>query len=221
MRLTQFCRFTCQTKRGGHQPNWPTVYTASGWGGFLLGYTWSCSRTSLSCKHLSLLVSFMSLTNSLRHRSALGNTCTRTTTSQIWQNMKNFWTCYTLVRTWKLILTTIADSSKGHCIEILRQAAICRGDVSIITMFWKDDVQLPIADFSLPHSCVNWNAIQEWSKQRSFDPMRPGYMKHPKLGKFANKRHAIFSCDWQDVTKRRPILRRTQSRYWSGGSLEA
>ncbi|KND91180.1 hypothetical protein TOPH_04039 [Tolypocladium ophioglossoides CBS 100239] len=70
----------------------------------------------------------------------------------------------------------------GHCIEILRQAAMCRGDVSI-TMYWRDDVEMPIADFTLPHSCVNWNAIQDWSEKRSFDPMKPGYMRHPELGK--------------------------------------
>lgn len=59
---------------------------------------------------------------------------------------------------------------------------MCRGDVSLITMFWKEDTAIPIADFDVPHSCVNFDAIQNWAKERSFNPMKPGYLKHPKLG---------------------------------------
>ncbi|KAI0432183.1 hypothetical protein F5Y09DRAFT_354186 [Xylaria sp. FL1042] len=69
-----------------------------------------------------------------------------------------------------------------HCIEILRQATMCRGDVSIITMFWQDDNPIPVTDFSVPHACVNWDALYVWAKERSFDPMKPGYLQHPTLG---------------------------------------
>lgn len=79
----------------------------------------------------------------------------------------------------------------GHCIEILRQAAMCRGDVSLITMFWSDDTASPVADFNVPHSCVNFDAIQDWAKERSFNPMKPGYLRHPTLGVYLLSRFSF------------------------------
>lgn len=49
-------------------------------------------------------------------------------------------------------------------------------------MFWGDMTAQPVADFDVPHTCVNWNAILDWQKERSFDPRKPGYLKHPTFG---------------------------------------
>ncbi|KAF3004009.1 hypothetical protein E8E14_008793 [Neopestalotiopsis sp. 37M] len=69
-----------------------------------------------------------------------------------------------------------------HCVEILRQAAQCRGDTSIVTMYWGDASAIPVADFDSPHACVNWEALVSWQQERRFDPKKPGYLRHPTLG---------------------------------------
>jgi hypothetical protein len=61
---------------------------------------------------------------------------------------------------------------------------MCRADVTLITMFWESHNAIPAADFGVPHACANWDAIQDWSKERAIDPMKPGYLQHPTLGKF-------------------------------------
>ncbi|KAI1337282.1 hypothetical protein F5Y15DRAFT_418047 [Xylariaceae sp. FL0016] len=70
----------------------------------------------------------------------------------------------------------------AHCIEILRQAAQCRGDTSIVTMYWGDADATPVADFDSPHACVDWEALVDWQKERRFDPKKPGLLRHPLFG---------------------------------------
>lgn len=72
--------------------------------------------------------------------------------------------------------------SVAHCIEILRQAAQCHGDTSIVTMYWGEASPIPVADFDSPHACVDWQAIMNWQQERRFDPKKPGYLRHPTLG---------------------------------------
>ncbi|KAI0396794.1 hypothetical protein F5Y17DRAFT_417825 [Xylariaceae sp. FL0594] len=70
----------------------------------------------------------------------------------------------------------------AHCVEVLRQAAQCRGDTSIVTMYWGNASPIPVADFDTPHACVDWQAIVDWQLERRFDPKKPGYLRHPTLG---------------------------------------
>ncbi|KAI1815497.1 hypothetical protein GGS20DRAFT_333095 [Poronia punctata] len=69
-----------------------------------------------------------------------------------------------------------------HCIDYLRQAAMCHGDVSLTTYHWQDDQIFPVADFNSSKACVNWDVLADWQRERLWDPMEPGYLKHPKLG---------------------------------------
>jgi Mycotoxin biosynthesis protein UstYa len=71
---------------------------------------------------------------------------------------------------------------KDHCIEVLRQGVQCRGDVSLVTIRWQASQKIPVADFKAPHECVNFDALNEWSRQRRIDVMRPGLLVHPTLG---------------------------------------
>lgn len=32
------------------------------------------------------------------------------------------------------------------------------------------------------HECINWDRLDHWMKERSFDPAAPGVMIHPTLG---------------------------------------
>lgn len=69
-----------------------------------------------------------------------------------------------------------------HCIDYLRQAAMCHGDTSLTTYYWSDDEIYPVADFNSPKACINWDVLADWQRERLWDPMKPGYLKHPKLG---------------------------------------
>ena len=41
---------------------------------------------------------------------------------------------------------------------------------------------MPLSKDDSVHECVNWEKVDDWAKQRSFDPMQPGYLNHPTLG---------------------------------------
>lgn len=71
----------------------------------------------------------------------------------------------------------------AHCIDYLRQTAMCRGDVSLTTYYWVNSGRLPVADFDAPRVCVNWERLAAWQRERVFDPMKPGWLQHPSLGK--------------------------------------
>lgn len=74
---------------------------------------------------------------------------------------------------------------------------MCRGDVSLITMYWEENTSIPAADFAVPHSCVNWDAIQTWAKDRAIDPMKPGYLHHPTLGMLLLVKCFIAEANYQ------------------------
>jgi len=69
-----------------------------------------------------------------------------------------------------------------HCLDILRQGVQCRVDVSPLTFRWGEAQVIPIANFSSPHSCANWDTFMDWSKDNAFDPYEPGLIVHPKYG---------------------------------------
>ncbi|KAI1248134.1 hypothetical protein MGN70_010383 [Eutypa lata] len=49
-----------------------------------------------------------------------------------------------------------------HCVEMLRNAIMCSGDVSVITYNWKKGHAAPKASFKSMHSCQKWDKIEEW-----------------------------------------------------------
>ncbi|KAK2752399.1 hypothetical protein FQN55_007439 [Onygenales sp. PD_40] len=84
-----------------------------------------------------------------------------------------------------------ADSSKEdiemnrlhneHCIDFLRQSAMCHGDVGLLTFEWHASSRLPLAN-ATSHQCVNWEKLDQWTKARTVDMMKPGWLVHPTLG---------------------------------------
>ncbi|KXX77723.1 hypothetical protein MMYC01_204874 [Madurella mycetomatis] len=70
-----------------------------------------------------------------------------------------------------------------HCLDLLRQSIMCHADVQPITMRWAKSVPVPGANYSTPHNCYNWEAVNNWAKSRSLDRIfEPGYLKHPVFG---------------------------------------
>jgi hypothetical protein len=68
-----------------------------------------------------------------------------------------------------------------HCIDFLRQSAMCHGDVGLITFQWMPHNRIPVAN-ATAHQCVNWNKLEKWTKARSIDMLKPGWLSHPSLG---------------------------------------
>ena len=60
---------------------------------------------------------------------------------------------------------------------------MCRGDISLVTFDWVPSTRLPLANFSRPHECVNFEKINQWSRKHAVDALEPGLLHHPVLGK--------------------------------------
>lgn len=54
-----------------------------------------------------------------------------------------------------------------HCVEMLRNAVMCFGDVSLITYNWKPGHEAPKGSFKSMHSCQKWERIEDWRRQHN------------------------------------------------------
>ncbi|MCJ1358217.1 MAG: hypothetical protein MMC33_008216 [Icmadophila ericetorum] len=62
-----------------------------------------------------------------------------------------------------------------HCLEYFREAAMCRGDTSLATMFWRDG--LPTSRVYSEHECVNWEALDSWAREKMVDMHNPDVLE--------------------------------------------
>ena len=71
-----------------------------------------------------------------------------------------------------------ADSNSDHCIEMLRLAAICRGDTALSTYSWigEADAKMPTAVDRSPHQCVDWEVLSSWVRGRAVNISEPGVL---------------------------------------------
>jgi len=69
-----------------------------------------------------------------------------------------------------------------HCIDFLRMSVMCHGDVGLITYEWHQDSRIPVAN-ATSHQCINWEKLDKWTKDRTVDMMKPGWLVHPTKGK--------------------------------------
>ena len=71
-----------------------------------------------------------------------------------------------------------------HCLELLRQSLMCNADMSIITFHWGHLQATPLANWTFPHTCKSWDAIEDWASQRHVERLfEPGWLNHPTLGR--------------------------------------
>ncbi|KAK2012793.1 hypothetical protein LZ32DRAFT_658476 [Colletotrichum eremochloae] len=78
-----------------------------------------------------------------------------------------------------------------HCLHMLREAVMCQGDTTIVTMKWNATGLRPIGNFTSPHECVNWNRLMEWVVPNSFDALADGALVHPTLGPVFKDRQLV------------------------------
>ncbi|PWY65995.1 hypothetical protein BO70DRAFT_366615 [Aspergillus heteromorphus CBS 117.55] len=77
-----------------------------------------------------------------------------------------------------------ADDSLAHCLHMLKEAVMCQGDTTVLTMMWADYRLRPIGNLTSPHECVNWDRLMEWVEPNSRDLTQEGWLVHPKFGMF-------------------------------------
>ncbi|KAF9892560.1 hypothetical protein FE257_001669 [Aspergillus nanangensis] len=69
-----------------------------------------------------------------------------------------------------------------HCIDDIRQALMCNPDLSIYTWTWIPGDRKPRPMLDIPQECVNWDKLNSWASDRSFDVFEPNLLVHPELG---------------------------------------
>ncbi|KAJ6784142.1 hypothetical protein PWT90_04172 [Aphanocladium album] len=68
-----------------------------------------------------------------------------------------------------------------HCLDFLRQSAMCHGDIGLITYIWREDSIQPVVN-ATSHQCINWDKLYGWSQDRAVDMLKPGWLMHPTKG---------------------------------------
>lgn len=46
------------------------------------------------------------------------------------------------------------------------------------------------------HQCKDWERIQEWARERSFDIYEPGLLVHPDYGELGSLKRCLVVADW-------------------------
>lgn len=68
-----------------------------------------------------------------------------------------------------------------HCLDMLRQSAMCHGDMTLVTYEWWDDLVFPQHPENTPHLCVNWDRLRSWTVDHSIKP-RGSIITNPNTG---------------------------------------
>jgi hypothetical protein len=56
-----------------------------------------------------------------------------------------------------------------HCIETLRKRLVCQPDLGVRAIAWNPDkLGVAFANNTVDSACVNWDAVQNWTRQHSF-----------------------------------------------------
>lgn len=74
------------------------------------------------------------------------------------------------------------DTHVDHCVDDIRQALMCHADTSVLTFDWRPNWRTPWPNFSVDHTCVDWDALDSWAAERSFSLFDQKSLVHPELG---------------------------------------
>lgn len=64
------------------------------------------------------------------------------------------------------LLATKVLTILDHCLEILRQALMCHGDVSLYVVHWNERSHFARAHFDTERTCRKFDKIQSWANDR-------------------------------------------------------
>jgi hypothetical protein len=77
------------------------------------------------------------------------------------------------------ILVGICLLASDHCIDVFRRNIMCNVDVGLIVFHWEGPDRVPVAEFATEHMCRNWDAVNNFVHENSFEesstkaPTRP------------------------------------------------
>ncbi|KAI2642060.1 hypothetical protein GGS21DRAFT_486918 [Xylaria nigripes] len=67
-----------------------------------------------------------------------------------------------------------------HCIEFIRQASVCHGDITLTSFKWLHDANgravEPTTKEGALHQCVQWDSLSDWAKSRRLDLFDPNLL---------------------------------------------
>ncbi|KAJ5657621.1 uncharacterized protein N7484_001270 [Penicillium longicatenatum] len=70
-----------------------------------------------------------------------------------------------------------------HCIELMRETILCRGDPTLSAFRWIDPSHHDEAHLTVDapgyHTCVNWEKLRTWNNAQAVDPFEPGALVGP------------------------------------------
>ncbi|KAL8970275.1 MAG: hypothetical protein Q9197_003891 [Variospora fuerteventurae] len=69
---------------------------------------------------------------------------------------------------------SMIKTHQGHCIEMLRQFAMCHADVGVITHHFVKGYPQPYPDFNTWHQCRNFDSVLEWARGKQLLPDNGG-----------------------------------------------
>ncbi|RAK95913.1 oxidase ustYa family protein [Aspergillus ibericus CBS 121593] len=78
------------------------------------------------------------------------------------------------------------EAHVDHCMELLREAIICRGDPTLSGFRWigpdegGEGYHLTVEAPGY-HTCVNWEKLRAWNDERAIDAFEPGVLVGPNL----------------------------------------
>ena len=69
-----------------------------------------------------------------------------------------------------------------HCLDLLRQALMCRADTSLMTFHWEDGEREPMLKLESPeHVCVDWDDLMEKVGDRRVSDADMDRLTNPSL----------------------------------------
>jgi len=71
-------------------------------------------------------------------------------------------------------------SHVDHCIDWLRVAAMCRGDVTVSVLQWDAPTKSKLeSEYPVPHQCVDFGLIARWAEENAIDVSKKGVLERP------------------------------------------
>jgi hypothetical protein len=67
----------------------------------------------------------------------------------------------------------------AHCIENMRQSFMCTADISTVVWQWEDSSQTTKGYLNVPHTCRNFDRLQDWAKENEMRMPFDHYVKMP------------------------------------------
>lgn len=86
--------------------------------------------------------------------------------------------------------TSLAREEKhvDHCVEYIRESLMCQPDLSMVTFRWinntaqhQDPTKFFPTNFDVDiHRCADWQYLDQWAGERSFDLFQVDLLDRPK-----------------------------------------